>query len=117
MVSDHSSSRRGDVSPASTLEPVGSVACRELTVLRGMARSARATIAVVELSTDGGRTWEETTLTGANEPSAGVEWEHPWRPASAGAHRLVTRATDSTGRVEPTGDGASVPVGAGVLPA
>ena len=102
-------------SPASTLEPVGPAACRELTVLRGRARSARATIALVELSTDGGRTWEETTLTGANEPSAGVEWEHPWRPATAGSHRLLTRATDSAGRVEAPGEGAPVPVGPAAL--
>ncbi|WP_122816630.1 molybdopterin-binding protein [Nocardioides pantholopis] len=94
---------QGTPSPSSTLAHVGSPRCADLVVLRGRAWSAGATISVVELSTDGGETWEETTLTGANETSAGLEWEHPWRPAAAGTYTLLTRARDSAGGIEDPG--------------
>lgn len=94
---DHS---RDTQSPTSTLAHVGSPRCADLVVLRGRAWSAGATISVVELSTDSGETWEETTLTGTNETSAGLEWEHPWRPTATGTHTLLTRARDSAGGVE-----------------
>ena len=56
---------------------------------------------MVEVSTDAGRTWDEASLTGSNETSAWVEWEHPWIPDRAGEHVLVTRGTDSRGRTQP----------------
>ena len=48
-----------------------------------------------------GLTWDEAHLTGTNEPSSWVEWEHPWTPSAAGEHLLMTRATDSLGRTQP----------------
>ena len=61
---------------------------------------ARGTL-VGLFSNDGGLTWDEASLTGPNEESAWVEWEHPWIPEAAGDHVLVTRATDSRGRTQP----------------
>ena len=53
------------------------------------------------MSTDGGRRWHDATLVGANDPSCWVAWTLPWTPGRAGAHDLVVRATDSTGRRQP----------------
>ena len=85
----------------SVVDVTGAPVVDELVVLRGRAWAGEASIRMVEVSTDGGRTWDEASLTGPNEPSAWVEWEHPWIPSEAGPHTLVTRATDSLGRVQP----------------
>ena len=85
----------------STIDVTGPLEVGRMTVLRGRAWAGEATVGVVEVSTDGGLTWDETTLTGPNEPSSWVEWEHAWTPRSAGPHELVSRATDSLGRTQP----------------
>jgi DMSO/TMAO reductase YedYZ molybdopterin-dependent catalytic subunit len=85
----------------SVVDVVGWPQVGEVTVLRGRAWAGEASIRIVEVSTDGGLTWDEASLTGPNEPSSWVEWEHPWIPVEAGTHTLVTRATDSRGRTQP----------------
>ena len=85
----------------STVDVTGPLEVGRMSVLRGRAWSGGATVAAVEVSTDGGRTWHEATLTGRNEPSSWVEWEHAWTPGTAGVHELLTRATDSHGRTQP----------------
>ena len=76
--------------PKSVVDATGDLAVGRLSVLRGRAWSGEATIRMVEVSTDGGATWDEASLTGANEPSSWVAWEHPWTPAASGAHVLLT---------------------------
>lgn len=73
----------------------------EETVLRGRAWAGEATVAGVEVSTDGGLTWTASRLTGPNEESGWVAWELPWTPPTAGEHEIRTRATDSRGRTQP----------------
>jgi hypothetical protein len=85
----------------SAVDATDSPAVGRLSVLRGRAWAGEASIRMVEVSTDGGETWDEASLTGPNEPSAWVAWEHPWSPTEPGPHVLVTRATDSLGRVQP----------------
>ncbi|MGZ4447999.1 MAG: sulfite oxidase [Nocardioides sp.] len=87
--------------PKSVVDVTGEPAVGRMSVLRGRAWSGEASIRMVEVSADGGRTWDEASLTGPNEPSGWVEWEHPWTPATAGEVVLMTRATDSLGRVQP----------------
>ncbi len=85
----------------STLDAAPDLVAGRCTVLRGRAWSGEATVRVVEVSSDAGRTWHEATLTGPNEPSCWVHWELPWVPAVAGDHELRVRATDSMGRRQP----------------
>jgi len=85
----------------SVVDAVGSPTVGAVSVLRGRAWAGEASIRLVEVSTDGGRTWDEASLTGPNESSAWVEWEHSWVPDRPGEHVLVTRATDSRGRTQP----------------
>jgi DMSO/TMAO reductase YedYZ molybdopterin-dependent catalytic subunit len=85
----------------STLDAAPDLVAGRATVLRGRAWSGDATVAVVEVSDDGGLTWREATLTGPNEPSCWVGWELPWTPATDGTIGLRVRATDSDGRRQP----------------
>jgi DMSO/TMAO reductase YedYZ molybdopterin-dependent catalytic subunit len=85
----------------SVIDAFDSPTAGRVSVLRGRAWAGDASVRMVEVSTDGGVTWDEASLTGSNEPSAWVEWEHPWIPGRSGHHELVTRATDSLGRTQP----------------
>jgi DMSO/TMAO reductase YedYZ molybdopterin-dependent catalytic subunit len=70
--------------------------------VHGAAWTGDAAIARVEVSTNGGRTWQEARLLGQPAPHAWRLWEFSWRtPAQAGAVTLMARATDSRNRQQP----------------
>jgi hypothetical protein len=69
--------------------------------VQGAAWTSDGQIIKVELSTDGGSTWSETSLLGAPKPNAWRLWEFNWQtPAAAGSQTLIARATDSLGRTQ-----------------
>ncbi len=56
----------------------------------------------VELSTDGGKTWNAATCTGPAEPNAWQLWEFAWTtPDQAGECELMARAFDEKGNSQP----------------
>jgi hypothetical protein len=55
----------------------------------------------VEVSTDGGRTWNPADLIGLRAPYSWTLWEYLWEVAEPGAYELLTRATSAGGRVQP----------------
>lgn len=67
----------------------------------GLAWSGRGTIRQVEVSTDGGRTWQAAQLDGPARDRALTRFHAGWvwngEPAA-----ILSRATDSTGYVQPT---------------
>jgi sulfane dehydrogenase subunit SoxC len=67
-------------------------------VLSGRAWSGRAPVTRVEVSTDGGSTWDVATLAPADpaSPFAWRAWSYEWA-ASPGRSELLTRATDAEG--------------------
>lgn len=69
--------------------------------VQGLAWSGRGRITRVEVSTDGGATWRDAELTGADRPRAAARFVHGWR-WDGGAALLMSRATDETGYVQPT---------------
>jgi DMSO/TMAO reductase YedYZ molybdopterin-dependent catalytic subunit len=70
--------------------------------VHGAAWACDAEITKVELSTDGGATWNDAKLLGESTPNAWRFWQFDWRtPSQAGNHTLIARATDSLGRTQP----------------
>jgi DMSO/TMAO reductase YedYZ molybdopterin-dependent catalytic subunit len=70
--------------------------------VHGAAWTSDGEITKVELSTDGGATWNEAKLLGESTPNAWRLWEFQWRtPSKSGKQTLVARATDSRGRTQP----------------
>jgi sulfane dehydrogenase subunit SoxC len=67
----------------------------------GLAWSGRGRITRVEVSTDGGASWHEAELLGPALSKANVRFQYMWRFEGAPA-RLLSRATDETGYVQPT---------------
>jgi DMSO/TMAO reductase YedYZ molybdopterin-dependent catalytic subunit len=69
--------------------------------IHGAAWTGGAEIAKVEISTDGGSTWNEAVL-GDSTRGAWRLWDYTWRtPATPGPQTLIARATDSSGRTQP----------------
>jgi len=59
-------------------------------------------ITAVDVSTDGGATWQAATLLDGADPGVWRRWRYTWQtPTGAGATSLMARATDSLGRVQP----------------
>jgi sulfane dehydrogenase subunit SoxC len=70
--------------------------------LDGRAWSGYGQVVAVDVSTDGGETWEEATL---EEPAesrwAWRGWSYPWTPEAPGRYELCCRARDFSGREQP----------------
>jgi DMSO/TMAO reductase YedYZ molybdopterin-dependent catalytic subunit len=69
-------------------------------VARGYAWSPNGTIARVDVSLDGGKSWKPAELVGPNLPRAGVRWELAFE-AKAGEMTIAPRATDEAGNKQP----------------
>ena len=70
--------------------------------VRGAAWTCDAQIAKVELSTDGGATWNDAKLVGGSKQNTWRFWEFGWQtPSQPGKQTLMARATDSLGRTQP----------------
>lgn len=69
--------------------------------IAGLAWSGRGRIARVEVSVDGGLGWADAVLHGPVLPQAFTRFTLPWRWTGRQA-MLLSRATDDSGRVQPT---------------
>ncbi len=70
--------------------------------VQGAAWAGENAVAKVELSTDGGATWNEATLSGEATKYAWRFWEYEWQTPSAPAkHELIARAFDVAGNGQP----------------
>jgi len=83
------------------------------TTIGGIAFAGDRGITKVEVSTDGGASWQTATI-GENPSPQGLSWvlwTLPWSPAS-GAYTLVVRATDGTGTLQTAESAPELPDGA-----
>jgi hypothetical protein len=68
--------------------------------LRGIAFGGDTGVAKVELSADGGKSWQPTTL-GTDHGKYGFrKWETSVLLPEKGSHRLMVRCTNSAGEVQ-----------------
>jgi len=68
--------------------------------ITGVAWAGENDVSRVEISSDGGRSWQQAQLGAEHAKYAWRLWRLAWTPAR-GAHEIVCRATDSAGRVQP----------------
>ena len=73
-------------------------------LIRGAAWAGCEAVERVQVSTDGGATWEEARLSDARARCAWVHWSHPWRPPSAGSFTVQVRAFDRQGSTQPVSE-------------
>jgi DMSO/TMAO reductase YedYZ molybdopterin-dependent catalytic subunit len=99
----------GSVTPVTTVRPrslivepaAGTTVPRARSCIRGLAWSGASALARVEVSVDGGASWQEASFTSPPERYAWRRWELTWQPAAAGLVQLKSRAHDEAGNTQP----------------
>jgi DMSO/TMAO reductase YedYZ molybdopterin-dependent catalytic subunit len=67
----------------------------------GAAYGGEEEVARVEVSVDGGVSWAPADFIGPQAPYAWRQWQFLWQAPARGAYRILARATDSRGRIQP----------------
>ena len=70
-------------------------------LIEGRAWSGHGPITRVEVSTDGGASWDEAELGEQATPWSWTAWSYPWEPEQEGQHELACRAADAEGHEQP----------------
>jgi len=91
--------------------PTERVPVGQQTEVGGVAYGGSNGIQKVEVSTDGGTTWNTATLQPPLSQYAWVLWTWQWTPTQAGMYTLVVRCTDGTGQVQTSTVQSTVPDG------
>lgn len=82
------------------------------TVIAGIAYAGSRGIARVEVSTDDGTSWEQAALQSPLGALTWVFWAYQWTPPKAGEFKVLVRATDGAGTLQPSERTAPIPLGA-----
>jgi DMSO/TMAO reductase YedYZ molybdopterin-dependent catalytic subunit len=104
----------GTVVPATEMEPLTGLTVKSLIVsptdgaglragslrVSGFAWTGDGEIARVDVSTDGGKSWQPTSLGRDREQYAWRAFAYEWRGAPTGTYTVMARAVDSRGRVQ-----------------
>ena len=69
--------------------------------IHGLAWAGEADIVKVEVSTDAGQTWNSALLGKEHAHYAWRLWSYSWKPSKSDDYTILSRATDSQGRVQP----------------
>lgn len=67
----------------------------------GMAWAGEEAVEAVEVSVDGGRSWQRAELVGPQAAYSWTLWEYLWEVGSPGEYTLLSRAVSSGGQVQP----------------
>jgi DMSO/TMAO reductase YedYZ molybdopterin-dependent catalytic subunit len=92
--------------------PTGPVSFNSSTEIGGLAFAGNRGIEKVEVSVDGGISWNIAKLNPPLSADSWVFWTWQWTPAQPGQYTVVARATDGTGQVQTSKQQGTVPNGA-----
>jgi len=79
----------------------GAVVKSKLQRVHGAAWAGEVNIEKVEISTDEGATWQKAQLGPEQAKYAWRLWDYVWKVPQSGDYTIMSRATDSQGRVQP----------------
>jgi len=68
--------------------------------IAGIAFAGDKGISKVEVSTDGGNSWQTARIKEPLSKNAWVLWSYEWNPPAEGRYSVIVRATDGTGKVQ-----------------
>ena len=83
-------------------EPGETLRAGEKFVLKGVANDGGSGIRKVEVSTDGGGSWDEASLGSDLGKYSWRTWQASWTPPAKGTYRLTVRATAGDGQTQHT---------------
>ncbi|MGB8645598.1 MAG: molybdopterin-dependent oxidoreductase [Anaerolineae bacterium] len=75
----------------------------DIFTITGIAFTSSPGVARVEVSTDGGKSWQDATLTRAPDPDTGyvwTQWGYDWPLPASGQYTLMSRVTDKAGNTQ-----------------
>lgn len=72
--------------------------------IHGVAMAGERTVDLVEVSTDGGQSWDAAHILSKPEPNVWVSWAYTWKLPVSGRYEILARATDSVGSTQPRTD-------------
>ncbi len=81
-------------------------------MLGGFAFAGNRGVSRVEVSVDGGSTWQQATLKPPSSALAWVLWAYDWTPPGPGKYVIYVRATDGKGDLQTSATADSFPSGA-----
>ena len=70
-------------------------------ILRGAAWTGENRVRQVDVSVDGGKTWQTARLAGEPRNYAWIRWSHEWKIPGPGPYELAVRAIDDQDREQP----------------
>ncbi|HCV23339.1 MAG TPA: hypothetical protein DGN59_07760 [Candidatus Latescibacteria bacterium] len=70
-------------------------------LIHGIAMAGERSVERVEVSTDGGTTWNDATTATTSSPNIWVTWVYEWELPIGGKFEVLARATDSEGDTQP----------------
>lgn len=88
-----------------------SVSANQTAYIAGVAFSGNKGISEVDVSVDGGQTWQTATLKQPPSDITWVLWEYAWHPTTAGTYTIVARAIDLEGNVQDPNIEPPAPIG------
>lgn len=91
--------------------PQGTVRAGEKNWIAGVAFAGDRGIRDVEVSTDGGKTWQKTEVKPSLGPFTWVLWALPWTPPAPGRYTVVVRAVEKDGTVQTAEERPPLPDG------
>ncbi len=80
--------------------PAHAAMSRKTQVVSGVAFAGDRSIGRVEVSTDGGKTWNEAYLKPPLSSTSWAVWGYEWTPSKVGKYVLQVRATDGKGNLQ-----------------
>lgn len=92
--------------------PRGNLTQGQAVEIGGIAFAGNRGIERVEVSVDGGATWQQASLDPPLSPDSWRFWKLSWQPTQPGTYTLVSRATDGTGEPQTSKKQGTVPNGA-----
>lgn len=72
--------------------------------IKGAAWTGRGQVEKVEVSVDGGQSWQPAVLGKERAPYAWVLWEYVWKSPEIGEHTILVRAFDGKGETQPAAE-------------
>ncbi len=108
-LSEHPDSLSKDMAPLTSIrlhsifvspEPGTHLKQNQTAKLEGLVINDGTPLAKVELSLDGGRSWQQASLTAKLGKYSWTRWTYNWSPAKNGSYELVVKATDVTGHTQ-----------------
>jgi DMSO/TMAO reductase YedYZ molybdopterin-dependent catalytic subunit len=96
-----------DAPAANSVVPAGAAV-----LVKGVAFAGDRGVSAVEISPDGGSSWQPARIDYSSGPTAWVLWSAPWTPRAAGPATLVVRAYDGGGAVQTSNVQGIAPSGA-----